>query len=119
MGCIFSSKEKSIYLNNKNNYSSSQRENTLIVECYDNQNNFLSSKSLRNLESVRLTKNCSVLEIYDHKNDEKIKHQSFIGPFSNGQFLTVDCLQDKLVSQNHDYLVLPRIFHDHKSLDNE
>lgn len=90
MGCMFS-KDNTIYVNNNNNYSSN-KSNNLLLECYDAKGDILLIKKIHFLESLQLKKDCQSIDIFYECTDGKIKIQSFSGPFSEGQILTIEPL---------------------------
>lgn len=91
MGCMFSKNNNTIYVNNNSNYSSNNSDN-LLLECYDDKGDILLMKNIHFLESLHLKRDCHSIDIFYISTEKKIKIQSFSGPFSEGQILTIDPL---------------------------
>lgn len=109
MGCVIAkANDDTVYINNASNYSSTKTHDSFVVECYDKDGTMLTSKKTSHniLDSVRLKKNCESIEVYCDKGDKKAHHQSFQGPFKEGQFLSIDPVLNIIVES--DCLVLPK-----------
>ncbi len=107
MGCIIAkTNDDTVYVNNASNYSSTKTHDSFVIECYDKDGSMLTSKrtSQNILEGVRLKRHCNYIEVF--LGDKRSYHQSFQGPFKEGQFLSIDPVLDGVVDS--DCLVLPK-----------
>ena len=107
MGCIVSKKkDDTVYINNFSNYSSTKKHDSFIIKCYDKDGAMLTSKktSTNILDSVRLKRHCEYIDVF--LGDKDYCHQSFRGPFMEGQFLSIDPVLNVVVES--DCLVLPK-----------